>query len=413
MIARAAVGTTCRYNGPMPLPADLTVRRLMTPDPARVTPDQPVQAALDLMNARRAGAVLVAETGDKLVGIFTERDFLRQACQAGGNWSASPIRDWMSPFPYTIHPDAGWEEAVASLERLRVRHLPVVENGKVVGIITTRQLMSHRADHLKQLVGERMRELKRANDDLMSRDAELTHYMKAAARLQERLVLPQSPPDWPEVAWGAHFAPLDPLGGDLYGFARPDPDHLGVLIADASGHGIPAAMVAIMTRLAFVEASRGTIRPGEVLAAMNHRLLDLADERFVTAFYGVLDRKTRRLTYANAGHPFPIRYSARTGKTTELTARGFLLGVMAEEVYAERAVDLEPGDRLCFFTDGVADCRDERGETFGNERVRDLLPTLAAGTAAQITEGYVSALNRYRGSTKALDDMTLVVAEMR
>jgi phosphoserine phosphatase RsbU/P len=397
----------------MPVPADLTVRRLMTTGPARVTPDQPVQVALDLMNSRRVGAVLVADADDKLVGIFTERDFLRQAVQAGSQWHTSPIRDWMSPYPYTIHPDAGWEEAVASLERLRVRHLPVVENGRLVGIITTRALMAHRAEHLNEIVRDRTRELKRANDALLARDAELTHYMNSAARLQKRLVLPQAPPDWPEVAWGVHFAPLDPLGGDLYGFARPDEDHLGVLIADASGHGIPAAMVAIMTRLAFVEASRGTARPGEVLAAMNQRLLDLADERFVTAFYGVLDRKTRQLAYANAGHPFPSRYSARTGQASELTARGFLLGVMAEEVYAERVVDLEPGDRLVLFTDGVADCRDDRGATFGHERVRELLPALAKGTAAQIADGYARELSQFRGETKPVDDMTLVVAEIR
>src|SRR4029079_8040823 len=141
--------------------------------------------------------------------------------------------------------------------------------------------------------------LKRANDALLARDAELTHYMKSAARLQKRLVLPQAPPDWPEVAWGMHYAPLDPLGGDLYGFARPDEDHLGVLIADASGHGVPAAMIAILARSAFAETSRSTMHPGEVLAEMNARLQDMTDERFVTAFYGVLDRKTRQFAYAN------------------------------------------------------------------------------------------------------------------
>jgi phosphoserine phosphatase RsbU/P len=384
----------------------------MTTDPTRVLPDQSVQAALDLMNSRRVGAVLVADANDKLLGIFTERDFLRQASK-DRDWHMAPIRDWMSPYPYTIHPDAGWEEAVASLERLRVRHLPVVENRKLVGIVTTRALMAHRADHLNQIVGERTQELKRANDALLSRDAELTHYMKSAARLQNRLVLPQDPPDWPEVAWAMHFAPLDPLGGDLYGFARSDDDHLGVLIADASGHGIPAAMVAIMTRLAFTQASRDNPRPGEVLAAMNQRLLDLADERFVTAFYGVLDRKTRRFAYANAGHPFPIRYSAKTKTASELPARGFLLGVMAEEVYRESVVELEPGDRLVMFTDGVADCRDELGETFGNDRVRELLPKLASGTASQIAEGYVRELTAFQGTAKPQDDVTLVVAEIR
>jgi phosphoserine phosphatase RsbU/P len=397
----------------MPPPADLTVRRLMTTDPVRVEPDQPVQEALELMNTHRVGALLVAEPGGRLVGIFTERDFLRRAAAAADGWRTSAVRDWMSPQPYTIHPDAGWEEAVSSLERLRVRHLPVVEDGKLVGIITTRQLMAQRANHLNEVVSARTRELRQSNDALLARDAEVTHYMKAAARLQKRLVLPQSPPEWPEVAWGVHYAPLDPLGGDLYGFARPDDDHLGVFIADASGHGVPAAMVAILARLAFSEAAKSTPRPGEVLAAMNRRLQDMADERFVTGFYGVLDRRTRRFTYANAGHPFPVRYSARAGKCQDLSARGFMLGVMPDEMYAERAVELDSGDRLCLVTDGVADCRDERGATFGHERVGELLLAHARQTAAEITAALVDELARFRGTARTVDDMTIVVAEVR
>lgn len=397
----------------MPGPADLTVRRLMNTDPARVRPDDPVRAAVDLMNTRRVGAVVVADEADKVVGIFTERDFLRQACRARADWEAVPVREWMSPHPYTIHPSAGWEEAVASLERLRVRHLPVVEDGRLVGIVTTRQLVAQRASHLNQVVAERTRELRQANDALLARDAELTHYMKAAARLQKRLVLPEAPPDWPEVAWGVQYAPLDPLGGDLYGFARPDDDHLGVLIADASGHGVPAAMVAILARAAFSEAARTTTRPGEVLAAMNARLQDMTDERFVTAFYGVLDRRTRRFTYANAGHPFPVWYSAGRGRCSELSARGFLLGVMPGEVYAERAVDLAAGDRLCLFTDGVVDCRDERGEAFGAERLTGWLRQHAGGSAGEMAEGLTGELKRFRGSARPTDDMTLVVAEIR
>ena len=226
-------------------------------------------------------------------------------------------------------------------------------------------------------MAERTGQLRRANDALLARDAELTHYMKAAVRLQNRIVLPQAPPDWPEVAWGIHYAPLDPLGGDLYGFARPDDDHLGVLIADASGHGIPAAMVAILARLAFVDASSKPIHPGEVLAAMNDRLQDMADERFVTAFYAVLNRRTRRLTYANAGHPFPIWFSADRKTCAELPARGFLLGVMPQEVYQEKTVDLEPGDRLCLYTDGVADCRDEfGGDSMGPTESVQRLPSV-------------------------------------
>ncbi|HVK08167.1 MAG TPA: SpoIIE family protein phosphatase [Gemmataceae bacterium] len=392
-------------------PTDLTVRRLMTPDPYRLTPDRTVQDALDLMNGHRIGAVLISETDGKLVGIFTERDFLRRATAAPPGWRTIPVREWMSPYPYTVHPDAGWEEAVTSMERLGVRHLPVLENGQVVGIITARQLIARRAVHLNQVVDARTRELRAANDDLLARDAEINHYMKAAARLQKRLVLPQQPPDWPEIAWGVHYAPLEPLGGDFYDFARPDPDHLGVLIADASGHGLSAALVAVVARLAFLEAARESTRPGEVLAAMNARLQGMADERFVTAFYGVFDRSARTFTYANAGHPFPFRFAG--GRAESLSARGFLLGVTPDERYAEKTVALAPGDRLVLFTDGVADCRDERGETFGTERIAASLARLADRPASGVIDGIVDDLKQYRGTARPVDDMTLVAAEIR
>jgi len=397
----------------MPVTSELTVRRLMNADPAWLTPDQPVETAIQLMNSRRAGAVVVADDQSRVVGIFTERDYFRRACESPNGHVGVPIQEWMSPLPYTIHPDAGWEEAVASMERLRVRHLPVVEDGKLVGIVTTRQLVAQRANHLNQIVAERTQKLRQANDELLARDAEVNYYMKAAARLQKRLILPQSPPDWPEVSWGIHYSPLDPLGGDLYGFARPDEDHLGVLIADASGHGIPAAMVAILARSAFAETSRSTIHPGEVLAEMNARLQDMTDERFVTAFYGVLNRRTRRFAYANAGHPFPIWYSAKHKTCLDLSARGFLLGVMPEEIYSERFVELEPGDRLAMFTDGVPDCRDERGESFGQERVKSMFERVAERTASEMTEGFVEELKHFQGTAKTSDDVTLVIAEIR
>jgi serine phosphatase RsbU (regulator of sigma subunit) len=390
----------------------IRVRGLMSPKPIHVEPTQPVRDAVEMMNTHRIGAVLVAERGERLVGIFTERDFLRHALNSG-SWEQACVHDWMSPSPYTIHPDAGWEEAVSSMERLRVRHLPVVEDGKLVGIVTARQLIAQRANHLNEIVGERTRELRRANEALLARDSEVTHYMKSAAKLQQRLVLPHTPPEWPEVAWGVHFEPLDPLGGDYYDFAQPDDNHIGILIADASGHGIPAAMVAIMTRMAFTEIGDKTIHPGEVLAAMNRRLLDMADERFVTAFYGVLDRQTRRFTYANAGHPYPLRYVAKTQECEPLTARGFLLGITPDEVYTERTVDLEPGDRLCFFTDGVPDCRDERGEAFEQTRIRSTFQQLARGSASAIVAGLITAIRQFTGTAKQIDDSTLVIAELR
>src|SRR5262249_7129981 len=146
--------------------------------------------------------------------------------------------------PQTIGPDAGWEEAAALMERLHVRHLPVVEGGQAVGIVTARQLIAHRTEHLNRLVEDRTRELQRLTEELLERDRQTQRHLRTAGRLLNRLLLPGAPPRRPELSWAVHFRPLDPLGGDYYDFAEPDGRHLGVLIADASGHSIPAAMVA-------------------------------------------------------------------------------------------------------------------------------------------------------------------------
>lgn len=390
----------------------ISVRQVMNAAPIRLAPDRPVQEAIELMNQHRAGAVLVV-ADEKLVGIFTERDFLRRAVLASPGWRSIPIGEWMSPNPYSIHPDEGWEQAISSLERLHVRRLPVVEDGKVVGILSDRHLIAWRAEHLKSTVAARTRDLRQANEQLLSRDAEMSHYMKAAARLQRRVMLPQAPPAWPEVSIGVHYSPLDPLGGDYYDFALPDPDHLGILIADASGHGIPAAMVAIMTHFAFVEIAPKTLSPGEVLTSLNARLQDLADERFVTAFYGVFNRRTRRFTYANAGHPFPYRWSHSLRKSHQVSARGFLLGITPDEVYHEKSFDLEPGDRLCLYTDGVADTRNDRGESFGADRLADLLLFLPEEEPiASSLSRFTQALATFRGSEPPIDDVSLILAQI-
>jgi serine phosphatase RsbU (regulator of sigma subunit)/CBS domain-containing protein len=397
---------------PMPQPP-LTVRQVMQVDPLSLPPEATIQEALDRMNQLRIGAVLITGENRKLLGIFTERDFLRRATTASPGWRTISIAEWMSPQPFIIDPETGWEEAVTAMYRLRVRHLPVVENQQVIGLISSRQLLGKRNDHLNQLIEERTRELRRANDQLLARDSELTHYMKVAAKVQKRLVLPSNPPDWPEFTWGTHFAPLDPLGGDFYDFAQPDEHHLGILIADASGHSIPAALHAIMARFSFQEASNQTIHPGEVLDAMNRRLNELIEDRFVTAFYAVIDRRDRTLTYANAGHPFPLRVVRESAEAQPLSARGFPLGISADEIYREKSVSLQPGDRLCFFTDGLPDLCDEMGESFGTQRIGHFLQAHCEKPISELTTRMVDHLRTFQGTRKATDDLTILLAGLR
>jgi sigma-B regulation protein RsbU (phosphoserine phosphatase) len=170
-------------------------------------------------------------------------------------------------------------------------------------------------------------------------------------------------------------------------------------------------MVATLTRFAFAEVSRGTTSPGEVLAGLNQRLQNVTEERFVTAFYGVFDRRTRVLRYANAGHPHPLRWEAATGTVRPLAASGFLLGVIPDEVYAEKQVTLAPGDAVCFFTDGLIEARNEIGELYGEERVMDCLGTAAAG-GEDVLAHVLACQRRFSSGVPLTDDVTVAVCRL-
>jgi sigma-B regulation protein RsbU (phosphoserine phosphatase) len=140
----------------------------------------------------------------------------------------------------------------------------------------------------------------------------------------------------------------------------------------------------------------------------------LIDERFVTAFYAVFNRRTRVLTYANAGHPFPYHWSSRTQATQSLSIRGFLLGINPEEVYREQSVVLEPDDRLCFYTDGVPDTMNERGESFGGDWLAQFFAHLPADEGGkEWTDRAIQQLREFRGQQKPIDDMTLIMAKLK
>ena len=376
-----------------------------------VGPSHRLGEVIALMDARRVGSVLIVDANNSLVGIFTDRDVIRRVAAASPGWREMPIADWMTPNPRTIPESADWDAAVNLMAEFKVRRLPVVDAAdKVVGIVSTRLLMAKREEFLNDRVRERTAELAAVNEQLMARDAEVLFNLRAAGRIQNRALLPQAAPDWPELRWAIHYKPLDHLGGDYYDFAQPHDNALGFLIADASGHSIPAAFVAVMARFAFASAAATNPEPGAVLGVMNRRLAALYDERFVTAFYGVLDRTSRVMRYAAAGHPPPLLW--RAGEIKNLHAQGFILGVMPEEVYVEREIITTPGDRIIFYTDGVTEARNEIGEMYGTTRLAAAVQVAGTGSASELLADLLRDLHAFCGEEPFGDDVTLAVAEV-
>ena len=158
---------------------EFTVRQVMQAEPVAVSPTTLVQDALNIMNDRRIGALLVFDDPSQLLGIFSERDLLRRVVSAVPGWREYAVSDWMTKNPHTISPDVDWDEAVGMMARVRVRHLPVLEDGRVIGLISNRALMVTRTEYLNGKVDERTRALKDANDQLLAREAESVRNLRA------------------------------------------------------------------------------------------------------------------------------------------------------------------------------------------------------------------------------------------
>jgi len=162
------------------------------------------------------------------------------------------------------------------------------------------------------------------------------------------------------------------VGGDFYDFLEFPGGRLGLVVGDATGHGMPAALVMATTRGMLRAVVQSLESPGEMLARVNEALVaDIPPGTFVTCFYGVLDPESGRLVYANAGHNLPCR--RHNGQADELRARGMPLGLMTGMTYEEKEAVLEAGDSTLFYSDGLVEAHDPQGEMFGVPQLRRLV----------------------------------------
>jgi sigma-B regulation protein RsbU (phosphoserine phosphatase) len=362
------------------------------------------------MNERNIGAVVVATDG-RVEGMFTERDLLRRAAEPCDEWVRTPISKFMTPNPISVAPDMLWAEATAIMDQRRIRHLPVVEANRLVGMLSVRDLLQHRAVFLEAIVRDRTAELAARNAALTERDQQLTSNLKVAAKIQKRL-LPERLPDFDPFRFAVAFHGQDQVTGDYHDFIALGPDRLGVLIADASGHGVPAAFVSVMAKMCCTAYCQGLQSPAAMLRTMNEHLGDLIEgEHFITMFAAIVDRRSLELTYARAGHPLPLLFHAVSGEVSSLDAAGMMIGLMPEPAFEDRHVHLQRGDKVLFFTDGVPECRNSRDELFGIESLHSF--TLREGhlPCHELLAQLEDTLNRFRGDRPFDDDVTIIVLE--
>ena len=212
----------------------------------------------------------------------------------------------------------------------------------------------------------------------------------------------------------SRYVPASSVAGDFYDFLPKD-DGLGVLIADVSGHGVPAALSASMVKVAIRAQRDWADDPARVLSGLNSILCGNLQGQFVTAGYLYLDPQRGALTYAGAGHPPLLAWRAREKKVECMEENGLMLGIFPEGAYKSMTADLEPGDRFVLYTDGITEAPSLAGEEFGMERFRDFMAQNAARSAQDFCDGLIQHVAAWCGSSarEQHDDLTLIVVDYK
>ncbi|MGA7217039.1 MAG: GAF domain-containing protein [Candidatus Sulfotelmatobacter sp.] len=295
--------------------------------------------------------------------------------------------------------------------------VPLIYKDKVIGVLdlehTRRGFFTD--DHRRTIVTLAAQvaiaiENARLYEEIARQERRLERDLALARELQMRL-LPQTLPKVEHLELAAKFTPARAIGGDLYDFIPYSLSRLGIVIGDVSGKGAPAAIYAAL--VSGILRSHAPIEPGpaEMLSAVN---LSLAERRieaqFVSLIYALWDDQNRTLLVANSGLPRPVLVHG--GKNQVIEATGLPLGLFDDASYDEFRFKMKTGDMFVFFSDGILDARNRRGELFGRGRVEKIIEERSSGSADSVVASLFKAVAEHSAGVETFDDQTVVAIKV-
>ncbi|HXB53710.1 MAG TPA: PP2C family protein-serine/threonine phosphatase [Vicinamibacteria bacterium] len=249
------------------------------------------------------------------------------------------------------------------------------------------------------------RRVLRDAERLLALDKELS-----IARQIQSSILPRSMPSVAGLTVATRYRPMTAVAGDFYDFLEMGDSRLGVLVADVSGHGVPAAMLASMVKVAVAAQKLQADDPAAVLTGMNETLEGQLGGQYVTAAYLFLDREAGVMRYSAAGHPPLLRWHPDESRIHELEENGLPLGLMDVAHYHQLEQPLRTGDRFLLYTDGLVDATNAAGEFFSVERVKAAVASSAALSAESAADLLLEQARAWALGNVA-DDLTLVLVD--
>jgi serine phosphatase RsbU (regulator of sigma subunit) len=293
------------------------------------------------------------------------------------------------------------------------------DRGELMGVAPTGRELTNRAIVVHRIVEGKIAEewgmgtigatLRKQRLEQEIRERERVEQELRVARSIQQASLPKEVPQLEGWQISPFYQPAREVGGDFYDFFDLSDGRVGVAVGDATGKGMPAALAvsATSSMLRAVAQALDSSSPGEALSRINETLLArIPSNMFVTCFYGILDPKSGHLSYANAGHDLPyVRHG--DGDAEELRARGMPLGLMPGMSYEEGEVSLREGNCVLFYSDGLVEAHDPKGEMFGFPRLRALIAE--HGEERSLGEFLLDELYSFAGEGwEQEDDITLL-----
>jgi sigma-B regulation protein RsbU (phosphoserine phosphatase) len=305
-----------------------------------------------------------------------------------------------------VHPETRSEMAV-----------PLVHKGRVIGIIDLEStLLDYFTDDHEQFLVTLATRIASAlaNAELYARVSEnerrMDREMKIAREIQHQL-MPEELPLLLPLTVAILFTPVAHLGGDLYDFIPFDDGRLAIVLGDVAGKGAPAALYGALSSGIIRTRAGRKYPPGQMLQLVNKTLsLRPIESQYVALMYAIYDPGVKKITISNSGLPYPLL--VRNGQSRFLDASGVPLGLFPESTYTELELDLEPGDVLVFYSDGVVETRNDADDDFGLKRLAEVTRVNSSRTAEEIVSAVNTAVNDFAGRSNPSDDRTMIVIKM-
>ena len=244
---------------------------------------------------------------------------------------------------------------------------------------------------------------------ILERDQQLNAIQKEleVARRIQLSILPAEFPHSANFRVAARYVPMTSVAGDFYDFIVADDRQAGILIVDVSGHGVPAALIASMVKLAATSQRAQATDPSSFLSGMNSALLGNTQNQFVTAAYVHLNSESQELRYSAAGHPPMLLL--RQGNVQEVQENGLILAAFDFARYSNAAHRLEQGDRLLLYTDGIVEATDASGKFFGQDGLSDLLRATSRLPPSGAADRIIASVEEW--SVSQDDDLTVLICD--